>query len=128
MIGEICSYPGMKTTVTKSTRVITFFNGSHYWGGQLKEEAKKHKVNRSLKKNCETRFYALSLQALSVIGNQYVNVLLCLVPETESFAFKEPHFNMSASDRMCRKRQMDYPLWHLMLLRQFFVSKTFGHA
>ncbi|KAF8219774.1 hypothetical protein L208DRAFT_1337880, partial [Tricholoma matsutake] len=45
LIGEIKlsgNYLAIKKIVTKSMHVVTFFNGSHYWGGQLKEEAKKH--------------------------------------------------------------------------------------
>jgi hypothetical protein len=61
----------MKKVVAKATRVVTFFNSSHFWGGQLKAEAKALNITRTLKKNFETRFYALSLQGQSVIGNQY---------------------------------------------------------
>ncbi|KAF8122146.1 hypothetical protein EV363DRAFT_1145062, partial [Boletus edulis] len=66
MIGEICSHPWMKQNVTKATRIVTFFNGSHYWGGQLKQVAKEYNVTRTLKKNCESRWYALILQSMSV--------------------------------------------------------------
>ncbi|KAG2140385.1 hypothetical protein BD769DRAFT_1626295 [Suillus cothurnatus] len=38
IIGEICAHPFMKQHVIKATQVVTFFNGSHYWGGQLKEQ------------------------------------------------------------------------------------------
>ncbi|KAG1774943.1 hypothetical protein EV702DRAFT_973940 [Suillus placidus] len=70
IIGEILQHssptPFMKWHVTKATRVVTFFNGSHYWGGQLKEQAKKDGINRGLKKNCKSRWYALVLQSMSV--------------------------------------------------------------
>jgi hypothetical protein len=72
MIGEICLYPKMKKIIIKTTCIVTFFNISHYWEGQLKQEAQKLKINCMLKKNCETRFYALSLQCASVLENQYV--------------------------------------------------------
>ena len=75
IIGEICSYPWMKQQVTKATRIVTFFNGSHFWGGQLKEEAEKQKVTRSLKKNCESRWYALILQAISVKEHRCIMTL-----------------------------------------------------
>ncbi|KAF8154042.1 hypothetical protein B0H34DRAFT_799945 [Crassisporium funariophilum] len=39
---------------------------SYYWGGQLEEVASSKGVNRGLKTNTESRFYALILQALSV--------------------------------------------------------------
>jgi hypothetical protein len=41
--------------------MVTFFSGSHYWGGQLKDETKHPKVMRELKKNCESRWHALIL-------------------------------------------------------------------
>ena len=66
IIGEICAHPWMKRIVTQATHIVTFFNNSHYWGGQLKEQAKKDNLNRSLKQNCATRWYALILQALSI--------------------------------------------------------------
>ena len=66
MIGEICSHPWMKRHVTKATRIATFFNGSHYWGGQLKDQAKRDNITHTLKQNCESRWYALILQAVSV--------------------------------------------------------------
>ncbi|KAG2743402.1 hypothetical protein P692DRAFT_20746294, partial [Suillus brevipes Sb2] len=46
--------------------VVTFFNGSHYGGGQFEEQAKKDGINQGLKKNCESRWYALVLQSMSV--------------------------------------------------------------
>ncbi|KAG1830604.1 hypothetical protein EV424DRAFT_1578558 [Suillus variegatus] len=75
IIGEICAHPFMKKNVTKATRVVTFFNGSHYWGGQLKEQAKIDNVKRRLKKNCESRWYALILQSMSVRDHRYLLVI-----------------------------------------------------
>lgn len=66
MIGEISSYPLMKKVISQATQVVTFFNSSHYWGGQLKEEAKKLGIKTSLKQNCESRWYALVLHCMSV--------------------------------------------------------------
>lgn len=57
--------------MTKATRVVTFFNGSHYWGGQLQLEAEKNNVTRTLKQNCKSRWYALILQAMSVRDHRY---------------------------------------------------------
>lgn len=68
----------MKKNVTKATRVVTFFNGSHYWGGQLKEQAKIDNVKRRLKKNCESRWYALILQSMSVRDHRYLLVIFVL--------------------------------------------------
>jgi len=64
----------MKHIVTWATCIVTFFNNSHYWGGQLKEQAKKDNVKRTLKKNCETRWYALILQALSIHEHRYISL------------------------------------------------------
>jgi hypothetical protein len=61
----------MKKVITKATRIVTFFNNSHYWGGQLDLEAKKEKINCKMKKNCESCWYALILQALSVESHRY---------------------------------------------------------
>ncbi|KAG2126392.1 hypothetical protein BD769DRAFT_1628434 [Suillus cothurnatus] len=78
IIGEICAHPFMKQHVTKATQVVTFFNGSHYWGGQLKEQAKKDGINHGLKKNCESRWYALVLQSMSVHDHRQSLSHLCL--------------------------------------------------
>lgn len=69
-IGEICAYREMKEAITKATRIVTFFNSSHYWGGQLKQEAKQQKISRGLKQNGETRFYSISLLVASIQGNR----------------------------------------------------------
>ncbi|KAJ7763164.1 hypothetical protein DFH07DRAFT_770895 [Mycena maculata] len=56
---------------------------SHYWGGQLQAEAKHLAVTRGLKKNCETRWYALILLCLSVICHQQPLSLTCLRPDAQ---------------------------------------------
>lgn len=66
MIGEISTFPVMKAAIAKVTQIVSFFNRSHYWGGQLKEEAAKYGIKTSLKQNCETRWYALVLHCMSV--------------------------------------------------------------
>ncbi|KIJ05662.1 hypothetical protein PAXINDRAFT_164749 [Paxillus involutus ATCC 200175] len=81
LIGDICSHPWMKQQVTKATRIVTFFNGSHFWGGQLKDEAKRQKVTRTLKKNCESRWYALILQAISVKEHRQALTIVCAQPD-----------------------------------------------
>ncbi|KAG1850460.1 hypothetical protein F4604DRAFT_1883669 [Suillus subluteus] len=78
IIGEICTHPFMKQHVTKATWVVTFFNGSHYWGGQLKEQAKKDGINRGLKKNCKSHWYTLVLQSMSVRDHRQSLSHLCL--------------------------------------------------
>ncbi|KAJ7449770.1 ribonuclease H-like domain-containing protein, partial [Mycena galericulata] len=83
LVGEICSYPLIKKILTKANRAVTFFNGSHYWGGQLKDEAKRLKISRGLKKNCESRWYALVLLCLSVGGHRQPLSIICLRPDAQ---------------------------------------------
>ncbi|KAL1711208.1 hypothetical protein EV715DRAFT_215556, partial [Schizophyllum commune] len=67
LIGDISSYPPAKAIIKQTTAIVTFFNGSHYWGGQLKQAAEAVDIKaRSLKQNCESRWYAVTLQGLSV--------------------------------------------------------------
>jgi hypothetical protein len=73
----------MKKTVSQANRTVTFFNGSHYWGGQLKDEAKRLKVTRGLKKNCESRWYALILLCLSVAIHHQAMAIICLRPDAQ---------------------------------------------
>ena len=80
-IGEICRYPEAKAALQKANRIVTFFNGSHYWGGQLRTAALAEKVTRGLKKNCESRWYALILLALSVTEHQTPLSTLVVRPE-----------------------------------------------
>ncbi|KAL1685827.1 ribonuclease H-like domain-containing protein [Schizophyllum commune] len=79
IVGEIAKFPEAKALISKNTSIVTFFNGSHYWGGQLMEDAAERKLNaRSLKKNCETRWYAITLQALSITSLRSSLQAICL--------------------------------------------------
>ncbi|KAF7372617.1 DUF659 domain-containing protein [Mycena venus] len=84
LIGEICSYPLMKKMVSKANRTVTFFNGLHYWGGQLKAEARRLNVTRGLKKNCESRWYALILLCLSVRSHRQPLSITCLREDAQT--------------------------------------------
>ena len=66
----MCRFPKIKSAIQRGNRVVTFFNGSHYWGGQLKAVALAEKIIRGLKKNCESRWYAIILLAMSVEAHQ----------------------------------------------------------
>ncbi|KAF9234431.1 ribonuclease H-like domain-containing protein [Melanogaster broomeanus] len=87
LIGEIVAYPLMMKTITQTTRIMTFFTSSHYWGRQLNDEAKQHGISQRLKQNCESRFYTLILHCLSVLSHksywkhleQLVTTTKCLV-------------------------------------------------
>ncbi|KAJ7175574.1 ribonuclease H-like domain-containing protein, partial [Mycena filopes] len=83
LVGEICSYALIKKIITKANRTVTFFNSSHYWGGQLKEEAKRLNVKRGLKKNCESRWYALILLCLSVALHRQPLSSICIRPDAQ---------------------------------------------
>ncbi|TFY74736.1 hypothetical protein EWM64_g9276 [Hericium alpestre] len=78
IIRKITTFPAMKTVVSKNARIVSFFRGSHYWGGQLKEKAASMGIKRGLKTNTETRFYALILQALSVQEHRRALADICL--------------------------------------------------
>jgi hypothetical protein len=73
IIGKIASHPAMKQVATKSARIVSYFNQSHYWGGQLDDEARGMNINRSMKTNTESRWYALILQAMSIEAYRQVN-------------------------------------------------------
>ncbi|KAF7357487.1 DUF659 domain-containing protein [Mycena sanguinolenta] len=61
----------------KANHIVSFFNGSHYWGGQLKITASAEKITCGLKKNYELRWYTLILLALSVLLHQLaLNILI----------------------------------------------------
>ena len=77
IIGRVVAYPKIKATITKNTRIVSFFQSSHYWGGQLEIVAESKKVTRKLKTNTESRFYALILQALSVREHRQALYELC---------------------------------------------------
>ncbi|KAF8973343.1 ribonuclease H-like domain-containing protein [Flammula alnicola] len=77
IIGKVVAFPSAKEAVSKNSRIVTFFNGSHYWGGQLDEVAAGKGITRRLKTNTESRFYALILQALSVKDHKAALVELC---------------------------------------------------
>ncbi|KAF8989513.1 ribonuclease H-like domain-containing protein [Cyathus striatus] len=67
--------------ISKNVKIISFFNASHYWGGQLEELAKEHNVTQGLKKNTETRFYTVILQAISL--QEHKQILYKLVLELD---------------------------------------------
>ncbi|KAI0340324.1 hypothetical protein BDW22DRAFT_1334446 [Trametopsis cervina] len=81
IIGAIAAFPVMKRILAKATRIVAFFEGSHYWGGQLDEEAQKLGVTRSMKQNCESRWYALALQAVSIDAYRPALQMICLRDE-----------------------------------------------
>ncbi|KAF8573029.1 hypothetical protein K439DRAFT_1563840 [Ramaria rubella] len=83
LIGKIVSHPEMKVAITKNAKIVTFFNASHYWGGQLETIARSLKVTRSLKTNTESRWYSLILQALSILDHWPALIQLCCRPDAQ---------------------------------------------
>ncbi|EIN03308.1 hypothetical protein PUNSTDRAFT_31961, partial [Punctularia strigosozonata HHB-11173 SS5] len=65
IIGKVVAYPAMKRIASQNARIVSFFNSSHYWGGQVDMLAHETGVKRSMKTNTESRFYALVLQCMS---------------------------------------------------------------
>lgn len=45
IIGKICTFLEMKAVIAKNVQIVSFFNHSHYWGGQLKSVAKEMNIN-----------------------------------------------------------------------------------
>ncbi|KAL1725142.1 ribonuclease H-like domain-containing protein [Schizophyllum commune] len=79
IVGEVAKFPEAKKVISKNTVIVSFFNGSHYWGGQLMDDAKTRQPRtRSLKQNCETRWYAITLQALSIESMRYSLQAICV--------------------------------------------------
>ncbi|KAI0310028.1 ribonuclease H-like domain-containing protein [Amylostereum chailletii] len=81
IIGKIASYPLMKKIISQTTRVVVYFNNSHYWGGQLQKAAEGMEIKRKMKQNCESRWYAMTLQSLSVLEHRPALTSICLRPD-----------------------------------------------
>ncbi|EIN06006.1 hypothetical protein PUNSTDRAFT_73413, partial [Punctularia strigosozonata HHB-11173 SS5] len=77
IIGRIVLYPVVKKVASHNARIVSFFNGSHFWGRQLKLQAAKSGVKQSLETNTESRFYALILQFMSTRDHWYT-LLSCI--------------------------------------------------
>ncbi|KAI6017512.1 hypothetical protein EDC04DRAFT_2943100, partial [Pisolithus marmoratus] len=75
--------PVMKKIITQTTRIVTCFNSSHYWGGQLHDEANKQNIKQGLKQNCESRFYALILHCMSVQSYRNPLIQICIRPDAQ---------------------------------------------
>ncbi|KAF9455585.1 ribonuclease H-like domain-containing protein [Collybia nuda] len=77
IVGKIAAWPRIKETISKNSCIVTFFNSSHYWGGQLQNKAKAHNITRKLKTNTESWFYALVLQAMSIQEHRTTLTEIC---------------------------------------------------
>ena len=54
IIGKITAYPAIKQLIFQTACIVSFFNGSHYWGGQLDDAARGMNISRSMKTNTES--------------------------------------------------------------------------
>lgn len=73
IVGKIVSYPKVKKVILNTNKVSTFFNSSHYWGGQELEEAQtRWGIKQRLKTHTETRWYSLIIQNTIFKLHQYV--------------------------------------------------------
>ena len=70
MLGDIASYAPAKRNTSHATAIVLYFNNLHYWGGQLTELAKSMGISHTMTQNCESRWYALILQAVSVLSHE----------------------------------------------------------
>ncbi|PCH44563.1 hypothetical protein WOLCODRAFT_90905 [Wolfiporia cocos MD-104 SS10] len=82
-IGKIMDFSAVQDVLKKTACIISFFNSSHYCGGQLDNLVKEGRVKRSLKTHTETRWYTLVLQLLSVDAYKDTLVRLALRPDAQ---------------------------------------------
>ena len=105
MIAAIIIYPSMKDVARKNTRLVSFFNNSHYWGGQLLEMSAKEGIKRGLVINTESRWYALVLMFQSIQQHKYV---ISLSARALLTILKGNHCRHCVSSLMHRRARMDY--------------------
>ncbi|KAL1949916.1 hypothetical protein VTO73DRAFT_8797 [Trametes versicolor] len=77
-VGKVTDYPAIKKTISANAKIVSFFNSSHYWGGQLDAIRDRLGLKRKLKTHTATRWYSLILQAMSVQEHRQALIELCL--------------------------------------------------
>ncbi|KAF5337770.1 hypothetical protein D9758_016627 [Tetrapyrgos nigripes] len=75
---RIVSYEPFKRILTGTARFVSYFNGSHFWGGQLEFAAKALGIKRGLETKTDTRWYSLSKQGLSVEEHKRPSRHVCI--------------------------------------------------
>ncbi|KAJ7080858.1 hypothetical protein C8R44DRAFT_754211 [Mycena epipterygia] len=70
LVGEICAYPLIKKIITKANRTVTFFNGSHYWGGHVASH------QQPLSITCLRPDVQKKTQGLSAVGPDVIEIVL----------------------------------------------------
>ncbi|KAJ3501877.1 hypothetical protein NMY22_g18775 [Coprinellus aureogranulatus] len=85
LVGRITAFPDIKPIITKCAWIVSYFNSSHYWGGQLKLEAQQDKITRKLQMKTETRWYSLVLQGMSLLAHKGPLIQLCTRTESDGY-------------------------------------------
>lgn len=62
----MCNHAVSKRIMKHNARLVSFFNGSHYWGGVLRDEAGHNGKDRKLITHTESRWYTNTLQAIII--------------------------------------------------------------
>jgi hypothetical protein len=83
IIGKIVAFAAAKRTITNTTRVVSFFVSSHYWGGQEDEAAKKLGITRSLKTHTKSRWYSLITQNVTFQSHRPSLTDVCIRPDAQ---------------------------------------------
>jgi len=97
IIGKIIAFPLVKAALSRNTKIVSFFNTSHYWSGQLEKASKSCGVTRSMVLYTTSRFYALILHCLSVQEHLYVSVMFPANRWTHGVYQRTPTINMCPS-------------------------------
>ncbi|KAI0082441.1 hypothetical protein K474DRAFT_1694307 [Panus rudis PR-1116 ss-1] len=77
IIGHILDHPEAKVIISQASRIVSFFNGSHFWGGQLKSAAANDNVKQKLRTHTESRWYSLIILCLIVLEYHRALVQIC---------------------------------------------------
>ncbi|KDQ15260.1 hypothetical protein BOTBODRAFT_108857 [Botryobasidium botryosum FD-172 SS1] len=83
IIGKMLAFPAMKNVIRQNAKIVSFFNGSHYWGGQLHTTATCLGVNQTLKTHTDSQWYSLVKQALSISEHRVALRQLCEHPDAQ---------------------------------------------
>lgn len=90
IIGKICSYQAARLVLTNNVKIVSFFDGSHFWGGQLNTTALAGGINRKLKVKTESRWYDTTLQAMSLEEHRLVSICISPHKSTHFYHYSTP--------------------------------------
>ena len=66
LIKDLCKNDQISSIVSGCSKIVSFFNSSHYWLEESRKWMKVENVKKSLRTLCRTRWYSLSQVCLSV--------------------------------------------------------------